>query len=76
MDKPVAIPQGYRGSILIQDVADLVAEIGPGQYDRADLYERYMEFVAGRGRMGGNPHAFGRVLSELGHKKVSVWKIS
>lgn len=74
--KPVSLPVGYRGTVRIQDVVDLVAEIGPGMYDRDDLYRKYMAFVDGRDRVGGNPHAFGQVLSELGHEKVTGWRVT
>lgn len=76
MDRPVALPQGYRGSVLIQDVVEFVAQLGPGGYDPADLHDRYMAFVSAKGRVGGNTYAFGQVLSELGHRKVNVWRIA
>lgn len=76
MDRPVALPEGYRGSVLVQDVVEFAAQIGPGDYDPADLHDRYMAFVSAKGRVGGNPYAFGRVLSELGHERRHIWRIA
>lgn len=73
--RPIALPEGYHGTVLIQDVMDLVLEVGPGDYAPTDLYRRYRELVKSRGRMGGNATAFGRVLSRLGHERIAVWRI-
>lgn len=73
--RPTAIPEGYRGSVLVQDVVDLIADIGSGDYDRDELYEQYMALVALRGRVGGNATAFGQVLSELKCERRHVWRI-
>lgn len=69
--------EGYFGTVNIQDVQDMLADLTPGEYSRTRLYNLYSDAAEANGRFRGSTHAFGRLLGKFGHERVkpSSWRI-
>lgn len=64
----------YWGTVLPQDVVDVIKTSGSGLHEVQSLYERYQHHVWSQGRDPASNQSFGQALSRLGCRRKVVWE--